>query len=151
MATQRAYPYANFNYIVNIAGETGDGTAVTGGFSDVQGMSTEVTYAEYRPGNSKVNWPEKYPNISKTGTLTLKRGVIGGVDLWSWLKRVRDGVRETRDISVTLQDEAHNAVMTWKFRGAQPQKWTGPTLAGKGGTDVAMEEFVLVYESMETE
>ena len=32
------------------------------------------------------------------------------------------------------------------LRNAQPKKWVGPTLSGKGGADVAMEEFHLVAE-----
>ena len=30
-----------------------------------------------------------------------------------------------------------------------PMKWTGPTLAAKGGADVAMEELVLSAEKIE--
>jgi hypothetical protein len=30
-----------------------------------------------------------------------------------------------------------------------PLKWTGPSLAAKGGGDVAIEEFVLSVESLE--
>jgi phage tail-like protein len=148
---QRDYPYGNFNYIVNLGGDTGNGSTAIGGFSDAQGLSTEVTYAEYRAGNSKVNTPGKYPNTHKLGTLTLKRGVMGTVDLWNWLRAVRDGAYQPRGITITLQDEEHKAVMVWKLVNAQPQKWTAPTLAAKGGTDVAMEEFVLVYEGFEVE
>ena len=34
-------------------------------------------------------------------------------------------------------------------RKAQPKKWTGPTLAAKGGGEVAMEELSLVHEGIE--
>jgi phage tail-like protein len=144
----RDYPYANFNYIVNLGGASGDGTTPVGGFSDVSGISTEVTYAEYRAGNHATNTTIKLPNTHKLGTLTLKRGVMGTTDLWDWLAQARDGQYVPRPITITLQDEQHKAVMHWQFTNAQPQKWTAPTLAGKGGTDVAMEEFVLVYEAM---
>lgn len=144
---KRDYPYGNFNYLVNLGGETGQGDNPIGGFSDVQGLSTEITYAEYRPGNAKTNTPSKYPNTHKLGTLTLKRGVMGTTDLWNWLKDARDGRYSPRDITITLQNEEHKAVMTWQVEKAQPQKWTAPTLAGKGGSDVAVEELVLVYES----
>lgn len=148
---QRGYPYSNFNYIVNLGDATGDGTSAIGGFSDVSGLSTEVSYAEYRAGNSKVNTTAKYPNVNKLGTLTLKRGVMGSTDLWDWLKQVRDGAYKPRGITITLQDEEHKPVMSWKLVNAQPQKWTAPTMAAKGGADMAMEEFVLVYEAFEVE
>ena len=144
---QRDYPYSNFNYIVNLGGETGSGDTPIGGFSEVQGISTEINYAEYRAGNAKTNTSSKYPNTNKTGTLTLKRGLMGSLDLWTWLKAVRDGAYQPRPITVTLQDEQHKGVMSWVFHNAQPQKWTAPNLSAKGGTDVAIEEFVLVYES----
>jgi hypothetical protein len=40
-------------------------------------------------------------------------------------------------------------VQTWVLRGVIPMKYTGPTLAGKGGGDVAMEEIALSAEAME--
>lgn len=144
----RDYPYANFNYIVNLGEATGDGTTPVGGFSDVSGVSTEVTYAEYRAGNHATNTTMKLPNTHKLGTLTLKRGVMGTTDLWDWLAQARDGQYVPRPVTITLQDEQHKPVMYWQFTKAQPQKWTAPTLAGKGGTDVAMEEFVMVYEGI---
>ncbi|TLD46826.1 MAG: hypothetical protein FAZ92_00885 [Accumulibacter sp.] len=38
---------------------------------------------------------------------------------------------------------------TWLLRGCIPMKYTGPTLAGKGGGDVALEEVVLAAEGFE--
>ena len=37
----------------------------------------------------------------------------------------------------------------WKLRNVQPKKWIGPTLAAKGGGEVAMEELHLVHEGIE--
>jgi hypothetical protein len=37
------------------------------------------------------------------------------------------------------------------LRGVVPSKYTGPTLAGKGGGDVAMEEIVLSAQALEIE
>ena len=41
--------------------------------------------------------------------------------------------------------------MGWVLVNARPTKFTGPTLAGKGGSDVAMEEIVVSIESFEFE
>ena len=43
------------------------------------------------------------------------------------------------------------AVMTFKLINAQPKKWVGPTLAAKGGGEVAMEEIHLTHEGIEIE
>jgi phage tail-like protein len=152
MATLRDNPYGAFNYIVSLGGAQGDGTSgVVGGFSDVSGLGVEINYSEYRNGNDRVSTVRKIPNTYKQDDVTLKRGLIGSTDLFEWLKGVRDGVADPRQVSITLLDEARNPVATWRLRNAQPKKWTGPTLAAKGGGEVAMEEISLVHEGIEYE
>jgi phage tail-like protein len=65
------------------------------------------------------------------------------------MKTVRDGTPDPRQVRVTLLDEARNPVVTWVLRNAQPKKWTAPTLVGKGGGEVAMEELDFVCEGIE--
>jgi phage tail-like protein len=151
MATLRDNPYGAFNYIVALGGPQGDGTAIVGGFSDVSGLGLEVSYSEYRNGNEKINTVRKVPNTHKLDDVTLKRGVVGSDDLFQWIDGVRDGVADPRSVSITLLDEARNPVMSWRLRNAQPRKWTGPTLAAKGGGEVAMEELSLVHEGIDVE
>ena len=62
---------------------------------------------------------------------------------------MRDGVADPRQVTITLLDEARQPVATLALRNAQPKKWTGPTLAAKGGGEVAMEELQLVHEGIE--
>lgn len=156
MATQRDTPYSAFNYLVAL----GDGTEkeVTAGFSEVSGLNAEVTVAEYRNGNDTVGYVTKVPGMNKSGDVTLKRGVIGADNLYTWLQEVRTGAVENgkfvakRMVNVELQSEdptSDSAVVTWKLHNAMPIKWTGPTLTAKGGNDVAMEELVLAVEYIE--
>lgn len=147
MATFRDNPYGAFNFLVALG--TGAEETVVGGFSDVSGLGFEVSYSEYRNGNEKFNTVRKVPNTHKVDDVTLKRGLIGATDLFEWLKTVRDGTPEVRQVSITLLDEARQPVATWTLRNAQPKKWTGPTLAAKGGGEVAMEELSLVHEGLE--
>jgi phage tail-like protein len=151
MPTYRDNPYSAFNYIVALGGTQGDGSVGTiiGGFSDVSGLGFEVSYAEYRNGNEKFNTARKVPNTHKLDDVTLKRGLIGSDDLFSWVKSPRDGTADSRSVTITLLDEARNPVATWALRNAQPKKWVGPTLAAKGGGEVAMEELHLVHEGIE--
>jgi phage tail-like protein len=151
MAEARETPYSVFNYLVNL----GDGSegSVQGGFSEISGINAEVTVAEYRNGNAKTNYVTKIPAITKAGDVTLKRGVIGADNIYSWLEQVRQGdVNAKRNVEIKLTDENpanQNAVVTWKLINAMPIKWTGPTLTAKGGNDVAMEELVLACEHIE--
>lgn len=141
----RTTPYGAFNYLVNF-----DGGEVFGGFSDVSGIGTEVTVAEYRNGNEKENHVRKVAGIHKVSDVTLKRGILNSKSLFDWISQTRTlGPAAQKNVTVTLLDEAHAPVQTWVLRGVIPMKYTGPTLAGKGGGDVAMEEIVLSAEGME--
>jgi phage tail-like protein len=151
MPTFRNNPYGAFNYVVSLGGSQGDGGegSIIGGFSDVSGLGMELNYSEYRNGNEKFNTSRKIPNTHKLDDITLKRGLVGSDDLFAWLKGVRDGTADPRNATITLLDEARQAVATWTLRNAQPKKWVGPTLAAKGGGEVAMEELHLVHEGVE--
>jgi phage tail-like protein len=143
----RNVPYGAFNFLVNF-----DGAEAFGGFSDVSGLGSELTVAEYRYGNDKENHVRKVPGVHKVGDVTLKRGIVSSTSLWEWVKKVRsEGVAGQKNVSITLLDEARNPVQVWKLANAIPLKYTGPTLAAKGGGDVAMEELVLASEGLEIE
>lgn len=152
MPTFRETPYSAFNFLVEV--EPGQGTEVQAGFSEVSGLNAEVTVAEYRAGNDKVNHVRKIPGIHKSGDVTLKRGVIGAQNLHEWLQKLREGKLSEAKRNVViklLNEERTDTVVTWKLRGAMPIKWTGPSLTAKGGGDVAMEELVLSVEMIEQE
>jgi phage tail-like protein len=138
-------PYGAFNFLVRF-----DGAEAFGGFSDVSGLGTEITVAEYRNGNDPENHVRKIPGVHKVSDVTLKRGVINTTSLWEWIGQVRTvGVGAQRQISITLLDEARAPVQTWTLRGCIPMKYTGPTLAGKGGGDAAVEELLISAEGMD--
>jgi phage tail-like protein len=152
MAIQRDTPYSAFNFLVEL--EPGQGSEVQAGFAEVSGLNAEVTVAEYRAGNSPVNYVRKLPGIHKAGDVTLKRGVIGAQNIYDWLEKARTGriTEAKRNLVIKLQNEDRSeAVVSWKLIGAMPIKWTGPTLTAKGGGDVAMEELVLSVETLTQE
>jgi phage tail-like protein len=141
----RTTPYGAFNYLVNF-----DGGETFGGFSDVSGIGTEVTVAEYRSGNDKENHVRKLAGVHKVSDVTLKRGILNSKTLFDWIQQTRtQGPAAQRNVTITLLDEAHAPVQSWVLRGCIPMKYTGPTLAGKGGGDVAMEEIALSAEALE--
>lgn len=147
MAT-RDTPYGAYNFLV----EMGDGTdakSALGGFSDVSGIGTENTLIEYRQGNDKENRVRKIPGLYKAADVTFKRGLMGVKNLWEWVEATRKDPGTQRNLTITLNDEQGNAVMKWKLINARPMKWTGPTLAAKGGSDMGMEELVVSLEGME--
>ena len=139
-------PYGAFNFTVSL----GAG-AELGGFSDVSGLTTEIEISGYREGGQKEKPVRKIPGLHKATDITLKRGVVDSRQFSAWLKAARSrGVQVRRTLTIALKDEKGSPIQRWKVSGAWPQKWTGPTLSGKGN-DVAIEELVLSSEGIEIE
>ena len=153
MAVHRDTPYGAFNFRVT-ATRFGGAETIRAGFQEVSGFGIEATVAEYRNGNDPQNHVRKITGVYKVTDVTLKRGLIGDADFFGWLKDVREGVQNgvLDQVTIELMAEDHSGpVMTWRLLNARPIKYTGPTLNAKGGTDVAMEEFVLACESISVE
>jgi phage tail-like protein len=150
MAVLRDRPYAQFNFLVDLG--TGNTDGPEAGFQEVSAPGMEVTVAEYRNGNEKENAVRKITGLNKATDVTLKRGVIGSLNLYQWLNQIRNGDQSAhRTVTVSLQNEDHTAVVaTWKFLRARIIKHTSGPLNAKG-TDVAMEEMTLAYERLEME
>lgn len=146
----RDNPYGAFNFIVRL-GDTGGEDQPVGGFADVSGLGNEVKFSEYRNGNDRENHVRKIANTESTDDVTLKRGLIGDLRLFEWIKATREGNHDPRTVTVSLLDEARAEQCRWILQSAQPKKWVGPTLAAKGGGEVAMEELHLVAERIDFE
>lgn len=150
MAVLRSTPYVQFNFLVDLG--TGNTDGPEAGFQEVSGLGMEVTVSEYRNGNEKENSVRKVTGMNKVTDVTLKRGVIGSLNLYSWLNQIRNGDQgAARTVVIQLQNEDHSAVVaTWKLLRARITKHTSGPLNAKG-TDVAMEEMTLAYERLEME
>jgi phage tail-like protein len=148
MAVLRERPYVQFNFLVDLGDGKTDGPEA--GFQEVSGIGMEVTVAEYRNGNEKENSVRKITGLNKSTDVTLKRGVIGSLNLYTWLNQIRNGDQTAyRTVVIQLQNEDHTAVVQeWKLLRARIIKHTSGPLNAKG-TDVAMEELVLAYERLE--
>lgn len=148
MAREREYPYSQFNFLVSWDGLNEN--TVHAGFQEVSGLGLEMTVAEYRAGNWSENSSRKVNTTYKVPDVTLKRGVLGALDLYVWLDAVRNGSEgQLRTVTIRLRTEDRTAdAMTWKLIRARPMKYTGPSLNGKG-TDLAIEELVLSSERIE--
>jgi phage tail-like protein len=150
MAVLRDRPYNQFNFLVDLG--TGNTDGPEAGFQEMSNIGMEVTVSEYRTGNSKENSVRKITALNKATDVTLKRGIIGSLNLYQWLNDIRNGsVNADRTITVSLQNEEHTAVvLTWKLLRARIIKSTFGPLSAKG-SDVAMEELTIAYERLEME
>src|SRR6476620_2586082 len=150
MAVIRDRPYVQFNFLVDIGDGVTDGADA--GFQEISNVGMEVTVSEYRNGNEKENSVRKITGLNKATDVTMKRGVIGSLNLYTWLDQIRNGDQNAlRTVTIQLQNEDHTQVVqTWKLLRARIIKHVSGPLNAKG-TDVAMEELVLSYERLEME
>ena len=150
MAVMRDRPYTQFNFLVDIGDGVTEGPGA--GFQEVSAISMAVAVAEYRNGNSRENSVTKITGLNKATDVTMKRGVIGSLNLYQWLDDIRNGnQRALRTVTIQLQNEDHTEVVqTWKLLRARIIKHTSGPFNAKG-SDVAMEELVLAYERLELE
>jgi len=150
MATLRDRPYVQFNFLVDLGDGKTDGPQA--GFQECSNIGMDVNVAEYRNGNEKENSVRKITGLNKATDVTLKRGVIGSLDLYQWLDDIRNGNQNAlRNVVIHLQNEDHTAVViTWKLMRARVIKHVNGPMNAKG-TDVAMEELTLAYERLEME
>jgi len=150
MAVLRDNPYGEFNFLVDLG--TGDTDGPEAGFQEVSAIGMEVAVVEYRNGNDKPNSVRKLTGLNKASDVTLKRGVIGSLNLYQWLNQIRNGDQAaTRTVRIQLQNEDRTAtVVTWILLRARIIKHVSGPLNAKG-TDVAMEELTLAYERLEIE
>ena len=150
MAVLRDRPYVQFNFLVDLG--TGNTDGPEAGFQEMSNIGMEVTVSEYRTGNSKENSVRKVTGLNKATDVTLKRGIIGSLNLYQWLNDIRNGNQNAeRTVTIHLQNEDHTAVVqTWKLLRARIIKHVSGPVNAKG-TDVAMEELTLAYERLEME
>ncbi len=146
MAIQSETPYGAFNFLVSIEGS--DSHAVQAGFSEVSGLSMEVQVIEYRAGNNRSNTPVKIPGLTKYAPVTLKRGLIGSLDLFEWITQSADSGRSgQRNITIELLNEDNDTVFTWKLLNAWVSNYTTGDL-NANSSEIAIETVEVVHEGL---
>lgn len=150
MAVFRERPYTQFNFLVDLGDGNTEGPQA--GFTEVSGLGLAVDVIEYRNGNERENAPRKITGLHRVGDVTLKRGVIGSVDLYRWLDQIRNGDQDAlRTVTIRLQSEDHATVaQTWRLLRARIVSHASGPLNARG-KDVAIEEIVLACERLEME
>jgi phage tail-like protein len=150
LAVLRNNPYGNYNYLVDLG--TGDTQSVQAGFAEVVLPETTIDVIEYRNGNERESGTRKLPGRAHYSNVTLRRGVIGSLDLYQWLNQVRNGdVNAFRNVTVMLQNEDRTQiVLTWKFRRAFPARYAFAPLVAKG-KEILIESLELAFDRMEME
>lgn len=138
------YPLPKFHFQVDWGG-----TKL--GFSEVSGLDVETEVIEYRDGIMKEYSKLKMPGMQKYGNITLKRGVFSkDNEFYAWWNTVSLNTIERRDITISLLNEEHAPVMTWKVKNAWPVKVQSTELKADGN-EVAVETLELAHEGLKME
>ncbi|MBI1938373.1 MAG: phage tail protein [Ignavibacteriales bacterium] len=119
--------------------------------AEVGGLNQEKQVIEYRDGMSPEYSTVKMPGIPKFGNITIKRGILPADNkFFEWLNTTKLNKVERRDIIISLLNENHEPVMTWKAVNAFPVKVEGPALKATGN-EVAIESIEIAHEGITIE
>ena len=148
MAVLRERPYLRFNFLVDLGAGNTEGPEA--GFQECSPIAMAVDVVEYRNGNDRDNTPRKLTGLARYDNVTLRRGIIGSLNLYKWLDQIRNGDQNAlRTVVIQLQNEDRSAiVMTWRLLNARIVKHSSGPLNAES-SDVAIEEMVLAYERLE--
>ena len=135
------YPMPIFHFIVEWGG-----TRL--GFTEIAGLDIEIQPIEYREGASPEYHVQKMPGIPKYANIVMKRGILASDnEFFEWLNTSRLNTVERRDLTISLLNEDHEPVMTWKAKNAFPVKIQGPVLKSTGN-EVAIEVLEVAHEGL---
>lgn len=136
------YPLPKFHFQVIWS----PGTRI--GFTEVSGLDMEIEPIEYREGFSPEFSKIKMPGMHKFSNITLKRGTMAGdSDFYKWARTISLTSVERRDIIISLLNEDHVPVMTWKAKNAFPIKVQASELKADGN-EVAIETMEVAHEGL---
>jgi phage tail-like protein len=116
-------------------------------FSELQGITTEVTPAEYLSSTDKTV-QTKLPGKTKPPTLVLKRGKNSGLELFTWHEAARKGQLSARkNCTLTMYNSAGEPVAKYYLPNAWPFKLEISALKA-GSSEVLYETVHLTADSI---
>ena len=138
------YPIPKFHFQVEWGGSKI-------GFTEVSGLDVEREVIEYRDGSSKEYSKLKMPGLSKFSNITLKRGSFKkDNDFYDWWISNKLETVDRRDITISLLNEEHTPIITWKVKNAWPSK-IQPTDLKSDDNSIAIETMEIVHEGLTIE
>jgi phage tail-like protein len=141
---ENAYPMPSFHFSVDLGG-----TIIN--CSEVSGLDIELDVIEYRDGNSQTFSKQKMSGLRKSSDVTVKKGLFkDDKQYYTWFNAVQMNVPERKDVTISLLDEAHAPVMTWKLLNAWPKKISSPSMKSDS-SEVAIETIEIAHEGCSIE
>lgn len=105
------------------------------GFQEVSGLAGDLAVMDYAEGGVN-DYVHQLPVRHSWSRITLKRGLVQGLGLWTWYQAgLSQSLGARRDGAILLMTSNGIPAMTWTFQGGLAAKWTGP---GLHATDAAV-------------
>lgn len=141
-------PFPAFTFKVTLLRRDGSRLDVAG-FSECSGLESTMTLEEYPEGgvNDRVH---RFPSRFQFANIVLRRGVSLDPLLRAWHDDLLMGKVVRYDGLVTLCNEAGEGVLSWKFEGGLPIKYTGPALNATTSAS-SIETLEIAYERLQRE
>jgi phage tail-like protein len=141
------YPFTSFNFSVEInRGEDG-GPLVNASFSDCDGLEMSMEVKTIREGGAN-DRQIRLNGMVAYGQLTLKRGMTGNFDLWTWFRDSVDDPRLRASAEVVLLGaDGETERARFQLSRCVPVKIKAPAFNAKEG-QVAVEELQVAYETL---
>jgi phage tail-like protein len=119
---------------------------VMGGFSEAQGLESEIEITDYAAGgvNDRVF---RFPSRARYPNVVLTRGVGFGEDLYLWHEGFLKGEGKRRNGIIFLANELRVPIKAWTFENGIPVKWSGPSL-NAGTSAAAIEKLEIAHEKI---
>ena len=140
MASDIYYPPVGFHFRVEFQDIEGINNK-DAYFQEVSGLSVSVEQHTQKVGGEN-RFEYRLPTKTKYSNLVLKRGMLKDSGLIDWVKESMETLEvKTATVLVTLLNENHQPLSSYRFVHAWPQKWSI--------TDFNAEENRLVIETLE--
>lgn len=130
----------NYHFAVELDG------VIEGGFSEVSGLESETEYDEYHEGGLNT-YVHRFPKLTKSPPLVLKRGICESNKLWDWYYHASIGKVYRCTGAIILLNPAGYEVRRWNFKGAYPVKWVGPQFDATAN-EIAVELVEIVHQQL---
>lgn len=123
-------------------------TMALGAFSEIKGLGGELEVMPYAEGGMN-DFVHQLPVRHTWGRITLRRGVIRDMALWSWYQGGLHGsLGARRDGCITVADESGMPAVMYVFRRAIATKWHGPDLNAMQSS-AAIDGIEIAHEGIE--
>ena len=117
----------------------------SGAFQEVKGLGADLEVMAYPEGGVN-DYVHQLPVRHSWSRISLRRGVIRDVGLWTWYQAgLRGSLGARRDGCIIMLTPAGLPAMAWMWKGGLAAKWQGPEFNAMQNS-VALEGLEIAHE-----